>query len=324
MVEMVERLERIFYLIPYVLEHQGARLNELAEVLGTKEKELLKDLHDLFMSGPNEWQQISVYVDKDRKVFVENADFFARPMSLTIPEAFSLTLAGDIFRETREVKEIETLEEALKKIYDIIPKDIRNKAKFMERRIAITPVEHERADLIKVIEEAIKEQKELQIEYYTYSRDDFSKRVVRPYGLINYAENWYLAGFCLLRNEERVFRVDRIKNVVKTKNKFDLPGDFNINKFVSDRMYQYPVEGMVVKIKIDSSIARWFEESIEGGEFVKNIDGSIIVTFYTSTYNWIIKWVLPHAEHIQILEPKFLVDEIVESAAEILKVYKAE
>ena len=321
MMETSERLERIFYLIPYIHEHQGVRLSELAKVLGTTEKDVLNDLNALFMSGGNEWQQVDVRIEKG-KVFVEKADLFARPLSLTIPEALSLMLAGSFFKEARKVKEIAMLEKALNKINNAVPEHIRGKVKDMIRKITISPAKRGRPGLIKVIEEAVKEKKELQIEYYTYSRDDFSKRTIRPYGLINYAENWYLAGFCLLRKEDRIFRVDRIKNALKTKKEFSLPDNFNIDKFVSDRMYRDPAEGMIVKIKIAPEVVRWFKESLDKLDFEKCKDGSIIVTFFTNNCNWIIKWLLPYAEHVQVLEPEFLVDELKKSAREVIDIYK--
>ena len=321
MTEKSDRLERIFYLIPYIHEHQGVRLSELAEMLGTTEKEVLNDLNSLFMSGGNEWQQVDVRIEKG-KVFVERADFFARPLSLTIPEALSLMLAGSYFKEAGKVKGIAMLEKALNKINNAVPEDTRKKVKSMIRKVTISPVKRGRPGLIKAIEEAVKEKRELQIEYYTYSRDDFSKRAIRPYGLINYAENWYLAGFCLLRDEDRIFRVDRIKNAVKTKGKFTLPDNFNIDRFISEEMYRDPAEGMIVKIKLAPEIVKWFKESLDKHEFEKGKDGSIIVTFFTSTYNWLIKWILPYAEHVQVLEPKFLADELEKSAREVLEIYK--
>ena len=134
MAVMEERLEKIFYLIPYVLEHQGVRLNELAEVLDTTEKEVLNYINELFLSGSSEWQQVSVFVDKEKKVFVERADLFTRPLSLTIPEAFSLMLAGNVIKEMKQVKEVETLGGALKKINDAVPEDIRKKTKALKKR----------------------------------------------------------------------------------------------------------------------------------------------------------------------------------------------
>lgn len=316
-----ETLERLLYLIPYVFEHQGIKLATLAKFLKTTEKEILKDLHDLFMSGQNEWQQISVYLDKDQRVFVENADFFTRPLSLTVPEAFSLMLAGNFFREVKKVKEIEIIESALKKIYNVIPESIIKNVKYMNRMINIAPAKYERIDLVKVIGAAIKEQKEIEIEYYAYSRDDFNKRIIRPYGLINYGGNWYLAGYCLLRNEERIFRFNRVKSAKKTEKTFKLPEGFDINKFISERMYRQPNEEKIVKIKFDSEIARWFLEIIHQENIEKCKDGSIIATFLTGSYTWIIKWLLPHAEHVQVLEPKFLADEIKNTAQKLLQIY---
>lgn len=323
MQETKEKLERILYLVPYVLEHQGIKLIELAKALGTEEKEVLNDIQDIFMSGDTEWQHMSIYVDKENKVFIENADFFTRPLSLTIPEAFGLTLAGDVFKEVRKMSGIEVLRSAVKKVYDAMPSVVRGKTKGLKKMISIAPARATNIKVMKIIEQASKEQKELRIEYYTYSRDDYSTRTLRPYGLINYGEYWYLAGFCLLRNEERIFRVDRIKSATKTKKKFDFPEGVTLDSIVKEKMCQYPLAGMKVKVRFDSEIARWFLEKVKQENIEKCKDGSIIATFYTDNYNWIIKWLLPHAEHAHVLEPKFLVDEMNNTVRRLLQIYNA-
>ncbi|MBU4331800.1 AAA family ATPase [Patescibacteria group bacterium] len=68
-------------------------------------------------------------------------------------------------------------------------------------------------DKIKIIEQAIAENRELEITYLK-NNDSKSKRLIKPQtvGEMEYLGKTYLGleAFCLLRHEDRVFRVDRI------------------------------------------------------------------------------------------------------------------
>lgn len=59
-------------------------------------------------------------------------------------------------------------------------------------------------------------------------------REVQPLGLMQHEGRWFLAGFCLLRNGRRLFRVDRIKGVEGGTETFERPLDFDLRTFVYD------------------------------------------------------------------------------------------
>jgi predicted DNA-binding transcriptional regulator YafY len=53
----------------------------------------------------------------------------------------------------------------------------------------------------------------VHIEYYARSTDLMSERDVSPQRLVHYRGNWYLDGWCHLRNDLRTFAMDGIRNV---------------------------------------------------------------------------------------------------------------
>ncbi len=78
-----------------------------------------------------------------------------------------------------------------------------------------TPVENTSGDqsitseetLIRIIQLAIAKKRDLDMQYYTGSRGEFSERRITP---IEITAEKYLIAFCHLREEERVFRLSRI------------------------------------------------------------------------------------------------------------------
>lgn len=58
------------------------------------------------------------------------------------------------------------------------------------------------------------ERKRVHVVYYARSTDVTSERDVSPQRLVHYRGNWYLDGWCHLRNDLRTFAIDGIRSVV--------------------------------------------------------------------------------------------------------------
>jgi predicted DNA-binding transcriptional regulator YafY len=70
---------------------------------------------------------------------------------------------------------------------------------------------------LPLIEQALAEGCNLQIDYYAAGSNTRTRRQVEPYRLEWPGETPYLVGYCHLAQSERVFRVDRIYSVVKVQ-----------------------------------------------------------------------------------------------------------
>lgn len=66
---------------------------------------------------------------------------------------------------------------------------------------------------VGLIEEALREGYALAMDYYTAGRDVVTHRVVEPHRLEQRGKTVYLVGFCRRVQDERVFRVDRIRTL---------------------------------------------------------------------------------------------------------------
>jgi len=61
------------------------------------------------------------------------------------------------------------------------------------------------------------QRRKMRVVYHGRERDKITERVVSPQRLVHYRDNWYLDGWCHLRNDLRSFSVDRIKQAVEIK-----------------------------------------------------------------------------------------------------------
>lgn len=67
-----------------------------------------------------------------------------------------------------------------------------------------------------------------------------SERRIAPYGVVLHARAWYVAAYCTLRQDMRVFRLDRMQSVTPTRTSFDRPDGFDAGAFVVDALARAP------------------------------------------------------------------------------------
>lgn len=88
--------------------------------------------------------------------------------------------------------------------------------------------------VLPVIEQAIREERSLDVSYYSMSREEFNLRRIDPYGLKQVGDLHWLIAHCHMRGDRRVFRVDRIKDAALTDARFQCPADFHIGEYFDD------------------------------------------------------------------------------------------
>lgn len=100
---------------------------------------------------------------------------------------------------------------------------------------SITRIPHN--DFVLLLTEAVKNRKQLQITYSAKSGSE-TVRNVDLYGVVLAGGVWYTAGYCHLREEVRVFRLDRLIRITNTGHEFIRPDDFDLLNFVLQSLKQ--------------------------------------------------------------------------------------
>jgi predicted DNA-binding transcriptional regulator YafY len=107
--------------------------------------------------------------------------------------------------------------------------------------------------IINELAGAIEARLEVRMRYENYGRIA-SERTVRPLGLVRDTGIWFLAAFCLLRQDLRLFRADRIADLHKTQVAFEPPAQFDVQDFTTERLHATPA-------RFDTEV--WLEVSPE-------------------------------------------------------------
>jgi len=320
--ELSDQLNRILAMIPYIQDHPGLRVAELADYLGCAPEQAIADLDAVLLCGvppylPSDY--VSVVVENDR-IYIAFADHFRRPVNLTLEEALGLTLALDRLPLSKPNRK--AAQSLRAKIAAALPSGTRKAWRKAARQVQVGELSRGVRERVAVLEQAVEESRVVHIEYYTAGRDEMTSRDVRPYGIIEHDGEWYLVGHCELRDRELPFRVDRVRAVEMLDRTFEPPKSFNREKYSRKTMYFRTSRDIRVKLRIAPDLARWLKGERPLGRMKTLPDGGLILYMSVSQPEWILSWVMSHAGQVELLAPVALRRMLVKRCEMALEAYE--
>lgn len=199
-----ERLRRLLALVPWVVANDGPTLAEVCERFDVSEADLLEELNTVFLCGvhpftPDSLMEVDIV---DGRVWIQLADYFRRPLRLTPEEGLALVASGAALQAVPGADREGPLARALGKVAGVLGIDASGA---LEVVLGSVPEE-----VLGVLEEAVASRRQVEIDYYTYGRDERTVRTVDPWDVYAATGEWYLSAWCHRARGERRFRLDRI------------------------------------------------------------------------------------------------------------------
>ena len=301
------RLQRLLLVVPYLVKHPGTSVEELTRLFGVSRKDLLSDFNLLFLSGLPPYgpgDLIEVDVDEEGRVWVDMADYFARPLRLTRSEALALYLRGKELLGAPGLAEAAALESSLRKLEERLgPDTLAGVAGRVEATSASGP-----SDSLERLRQAAADHERVEIEYYAASRDEISSRRIDPEEVFSAIGNWYVVAWDDGADDERMFRVDRVKDVRTTGERFEPRGLSGAGR----PLYTRSPTDVPVRLLLQPG-ARWVAEYYDVEGVVEREDG-LEVTLPTKQLAWVVKLMLRLGGEATVIDPPEL-RKLVEEAA---------
>ena len=274
-----DRLARLLSVIPWVArQDDGALIDRIVERFDYPRAQLLDDLQEVvFFVGVHPFTPDSLIEVEigDERVHIRYADWFSRPMRLTPEEGARLLTAGRSVLPLTESDDDDSAGPLLRALTKLGTALGEGAAGAVDVRLGHAP-----SDTLAVLRDAVARQHQVDIEYYTYGRDELTERRVDTSRIFSDQGNWYLSGWCHRADGERVFRVDRIRSVDLTDEPNSNAAPTNASSFTpggndprvvlrlapSARwvVEQYPVEAVVehdehIEVTMAVTATAWLE-----------------------------------------------------------------
>ncbi len=172
------------------------------------------------------------------------------------------------------------------------------------------------APKIETIQDAIGLKKTIRFRYYSPGGD--TEREIEPYYLIFKWTSWYVYGYCLLRNDFRLFkldRMDRITHVATFEANREVPLPDLSNKTV------FPAKDKV-KALFDPTLKWQLVEEYGTGSFQEMDDGRLLFEHEYADDEELLAWMLSCRDLVTVLEPERIRERLYQIAAKVAEKYE--
>ncbi|MHB1139740.1 MAG: helix-turn-helix transcriptional regulator [Microthrixaceae bacterium] len=217
-VTATERLQRILAILPWIVQHQGASIDEVVARFGLTHDQLVTDLDFVFYNvglHPFTPDMLADVRIEEGHIYVQLGDYFRRPLRLTHAEALTLLAAGRALTDRPGTDPDGPLARAVAKLAAALG-DGADRAV----EVALGAADPE---VLAAVQEAVADRRRVAIDYYSYGRGGASSRSIDSYRVLSNEGHWYVIGWCHTANGERLFRIDRIRSVEPTGEHFEPP-----------------------------------------------------------------------------------------------------
>ncbi len=179
------------------------------------------------------------------------------PLMFTDEEALALALGLRALRQLGLAAFAPAAEGAAAKLGRVLPDDLREGVRTVEDVIALEPgpwVISTSAESLLAVANAIRWRRRIAFQYRAHD-ESVSRRELEPYGVIHLDGRWYVSGRCLLRQDLRTFRLDRISQLTLTEGAFERPAEFDIRVYLN-RSMPFVQSAHAIEVWLDMPLAQ--------------------------------------------------------------------
>ena len=156
------------------------------------------------------------------------------PLMFSEDEAVALTLGLITARRLGLTVDAPAVEGALAKVERVLPEAARVRVQSIQETLVVdyvSPYAPPAGGVVAVLNSAAQRGQRVLLRYRSWRAEE-SKRAFDPYGVVYHGGRWFAAGYCHLRQDLRVFRLDRVLQVDLCEATFIRPEAFDPLDFV--------------------------------------------------------------------------------------------
>ena len=298
------QINRLLEIVYALLRQKTVTAKELAERFNVSQRTIYRDIDTLGLAG------IPVYTEKGK-----NGGISLLPEFVLSKSILSEQEQNEILSALQGLSNIKTAEtnQVLQKLSSIFNKSAAN---WLE--VDFSDWSFRNGQFFNDFKTAILERRIVEFDYYsTYGEK--TRRRVEPIQLWFKSKSWYIKGFCLIRQDMRLFKLTRVKKLTLTDEYFTERDLLAIRSAAKTDEHQKP--DVTLKVRIEPEMVyRVYDEFDE--DFVeKQPDGAFLVSVTWPEDDWVYGTILSYGEYIEVLEPGHIREIIKNKTLKTVKKY---
>ena len=209
------------------------------------------------------------------------------PLMFTDEETLAVTLGLLAARKLGLAVAAPAVEGALAKIERVLPAALRERVQAIQNTLSFdVPTYGVAPDsaIIGTLCAAAQRERRVWLRYQAYESDE-TEREVDLYGLVYRSGFWYAVGYCHLRDDVRVFRLDRIVSAEQRDETYQRPDDFDCMAYVTRSIATMP-DKWLVEVVLETTL-----KSAQGMipptmATLEQSPGGVLLRCYTHNLDW--------------------------------------
>jgi predicted DNA-binding transcriptional regulator YafY len=243
------------------------------------------------------------------------------PIIFDEDEAFSIFYAFQALKYYQSLPFDININSVSRKLYASLPSDVRKKIDRLDSILSFWNIKRSvPSPYLKEIIEAASENQIISIEYMSKSKN--TTREIAPVGVYSYDGFWYMPAFDLLRNEIRVFRLDRILSLESLQKKYD--PQISLIDWLDNHTAQKTNDTIRLYVELTREGMRqcssqvWLESHII---ITNEAHGFIDIEIDKCEIEFVTKFFYQLGTNAKVIEPREIIDNIRKQSQDILMHY---
>lgn len=308
------RLDRLVSILVLLHRRERVQAKEMAEMFNVSVRTILRDVETLNLAGI----PITTYQGANGGIgIIEGYRLNTNVLSRDEMSSIITTLKG-VARVMPSTNQ-EILIEKIKNTLSSSQLEILN-SKANQLVIDLSPWGGDELfkEYLANIRKAIEDFKEIEFDYVDSVGKSTSRRI-EPYSLVLKGQKWYLYGWCCIRQDFRLFKLYRMRELNVTETVFK-PREISLEELPWEGDWQN--SGSMISLELvfekemESIVSEWFRDTIE-----KHEDGRIMVRVVLPENNWLYGFILSFGAGVEVVNPPHIRKIISEIADKIHKKY---
>jgi predicted DNA-binding transcriptional regulator YafY len=242
------------------------------------------------------------------------------PMMFTEEEALALSLGLLVARRLGLSEAAPAVEGALAKLDRVLPDQLRGRIQAVQGALAFTPLRgtNRPSDPSHLLALTSAAQQTRRVHLRYRAGPELTERDIDPYGVVHHHGRWYVVGWCHLRDDVRMFRLDRVVAAEPRQVTFARPLDFDCAEYVLHSLATMPY-GTPIQVLLELSIDEARRRIAPDTGTLEVTRGGVLLRTQADNFDWMARLLVQIGCPFRVLNPPELRDALRQLARQIAR-----
>ncbi|KMT23375.1 helix-turn-helix transcriptional regulator [Clostridium cylindrosporum] len=298
------QISRLLEMVFILLNKKVVTARELSEYFEVSVRTIYRDVDALNEAG------IPVYANRGKGGGISILDNYVLNKSI-----LSEKEQVDILSSLQGLNALSTpdVEPILRKLQNIFKKENVN---WIDVDLSHWGSENFESEKFSLLKTAILNKSLISFEYFSSSGES-TQRIVEPLRIVFKGQGWYLYGFCRVKNDFRMFKITRLKELSLSKEYFKR----EVQEQVFNDFKNIHKEDVKTVLRIHGKMSYRIYDEFHEKQIEKSDDGTFTITVNFPESEWLYSYILSYGDAVEVLEPKYIREIIKVKLQEAYKKY---